>query len=1031
MESEGPGSEDGPFERLFEAQVVGGDIEERQTLARVEAMMFGAAQSRVMLDRYVLQGRIGGGGIGVVFAAHDPELDREVAIKLLLAGRAATSSASEGQARLLREAQAMAKISHPNVIAVYDVGTYDETSEEWLLDEPASRPEAKPGKPERRGVFVVMELVEGLDGKQWRQQRTPAWREVLDVYFAAGRGLLAAHAAGLVHRDFKPANVLVGNDGRVRVLDFGLARAMTPEDLGVVDGGPDTTTGNTAAAAHPALDESLTTTGGVMGTPRYMAPEQHRGETADERSDQFSFCVALYEALYEAAPFVGSDAETLGIAKEDGAVRAPPSDTAVPGRLQRVLLRGLAARPEDRYASMKELLAELDPGGSGRGRQGWLLAIAAVAVAAAGAGGIVLGSSGKDDATPSTATPTEATAAVDPRSQVGAIAFLPFVDESGDVRLDFARDGLPHLLGTEIKRSSDARVLSYYRLLERVSGPTAPLEEWRQRAGELDAQAVVHGVLRKAGDGIEVTVIVERPNGEELVRLTRTCSVEEVPATVRALGTDVLRSTGRATASQSDEEPRAFDFERNLQLAISALERDEPEAAESFLDAALAVDPKSGEAHYYMALRSSWARGRQADTQREIDAALAGTLTDAQRGLMKGFRAYVSQEFATAIDELQEVHRAHPEDRYVLYGLFESAFHGGRPALAIDAYRKMRELSPRFNLGSQHALNYYAGRGDVAGVEWANALEGNQSGRRQQWEARTLMMKGDYPAAIARLGRLSEESDAELEWSADMLIQAHALNRELSFALVLAQQRAEEDPAQGALPRYALDLARGSTEDQRNRRAAMLNAADSPPFAFERTEAWTYVVALELPVAGKDDLNQLRSTLDRLPEPPFVRDLRVAQVLLAGASGDVDAVAASLDSEFPEVESIAKAFAAERKSDLDAAVKHWSEAIDYSADGRFLPIHRWQIARLRVTLGDHDGVLAVCKDVIEPPLFYWSWATTIGPCLRWTGDAAAALGDRRAADAAYVRLAEQRASAPSDDPLHAAALAGVSASKGR
>ncbi len=229
------------------------------------------------IGRFLVGGVLGQGGMGVVMRARDPELGRDVAIKLLQPGQRGLAGL-----RLGREAQAMAKLSHPNVVNVYDVGEHD------------------------GAMYIAMELVEGSTLRAWRQAATRTWREVLAMYVAAGRGLAAAHAAGLVHRDFKPDNVLVGADGRPRVTDFGLVAA----DGRAVE------SGDTRGAA---LDANLTVQGSVLGTPAYMAPEQWRGETVDPRTDQFAFCVALWEALHGERPFEGETTAVVRQAILDGA----------------------------------------------------------------------------------------------------------------------------------------------------------------------------------------------------------------------------------------------------------------------------------------------------------------------------------------------------------------------------------------------------------------------------------------------------------------------------------------------------------------------------------------------------------------------------------------------------------------------------------------------------------------------------------------------------------------------------------------
>jgi eukaryotic-like serine/threonine-protein kinase len=289
--------------------------------------------------RYRLAERLGAGGLGVVFAAEDPELGRRVAIKLIRMG----SSDARAFARLEREAAALARVSHPHVVGVFDVGRYDPRTAT------AGDTEGWPADVPRAGAYIVMELCEGIDLATWlRASRTP--QEVLRVFHDAGRGLAAAHAAGVVHRDFKPANVVLDARGRVKVLDFGLAQWLhgaEPSTLreGVEDGGP----------VEPS---TMTMTGTVMGTPAYMSPEQHAGAKVDERSDQYAFCVALTEALCGARPFAGETVAALHKAKHQ--LRFDPRMREISPRIHAVLERGLACDPAARWPSMGALLEALE-----------------------------------------------------------------------------------------------------------------------------------------------------------------------------------------------------------------------------------------------------------------------------------------------------------------------------------------------------------------------------------------------------------------------------------------------------------------------------------------------------------------------------------------------------------------------------------------------------------------------------------------------------------------------------------------------
>ncbi len=301
------------------------------------------------VGRYVVHHRLAAGGMGVIYTAYDPQLDREVALKLLRGTRTQSGLDSGGQARLLREAQAMAQLSHPNVLPVYDVGTH------------------------ANSVFVAMELVKGHTLDKWVTAKPRGWQEILDLFVQAGRGLVAAHDAGLIHRDFKPSNVLIGADDRPRVADFGIARSVRAVDRPVKP--PTTDSGRVVSLSTP-----LTQAGALMGSPGYMAPEQYAGGATSAATDQFSYCVALYEAFYGERPFKGGTIAELAHAATIGRVPPAPKGSAVPPWIHRVIEQGLAPDPAQRHPSMAALLIALsrDPAQAARRR----LAIGAIAVGA-------------------------------------------------------------------------------------------------------------------------------------------------------------------------------------------------------------------------------------------------------------------------------------------------------------------------------------------------------------------------------------------------------------------------------------------------------------------------------------------------------------------------------------------------------------------------------------------------------------------------------------------------------------------------
>jgi serine/threonine protein kinase len=297
------------------------------------------------IGRYLVVSLLGEGGMGRVYAAYHPELDRRVALKILRTAR----GSEPARGRLVREGRALGKLSHPNVVQVYDVGEHD------------------------GDVFVAMDLVEGQSLGEWcASAPAPGWRAVLAAYVDAARGLTAAHATGMVHRDVKPSNILSGNDGRVRVADFGLAAlreadgreappgspapavgsgeraSADPSSPGGPEGGAPTVAETVPARREGSTETGETRSGAVLGTPLYMAPEQHDGLRATAASDQYGLCAALYQGLYGAPPFAPPRGTTAGTAlaellamKRSGAPAAPPG-SPVPAWIQRALARGLA-----------------------------------------------------------------------------------------------------------------------------------------------------------------------------------------------------------------------------------------------------------------------------------------------------------------------------------------------------------------------------------------------------------------------------------------------------------------------------------------------------------------------------------------------------------------------------------------------------------------------------------------------------------------------------------------------------------------
>ncbi len=372
------------------------DLEDDRVRAAVASRLFGR-RKRVEIGRFVVRERLGSGAMGVVYEAYDPKLDRKVALKVL---DAKVDDGNGVEARSLREARAAAKLSHPHVVAVHDAGAHE-------------------GR-----VWVAMELVRGGTLRDWLEERDRGWTEIVEMFRQVGEGLAAAHHAGLVHRDFKPENVLVGRDERTerlraRVVDFGLARDLSAElresDLGV---DPLTSSGE--------VEVPLTRTGIIAGTPAYMAPEQFDGSRVDARADQFAFFVAMYEALFGVRPYGGTTVAALRERMIAGKLEAG-NGRRIPRWLGALIRRGLEQEPSRRHASMEEVVAELGRRPSQRRRR-----------LAAGAAGLALGGLGLGWAL------SPAPAVADPCA--GAAA--PAADVWNGERRQALRE---HIIGTELE----------------------------------------------------------------------------------------------------------------------------------------------------------------------------------------------------------------------------------------------------------------------------------------------------------------------------------------------------------------------------------------------------------------------------------------------------------------------------------------------------------------------------------------------------------------------------------------------------
>jgi len=561
------------------------------------------------IGKYEVRRVVGAGGAGVVLAARDEELGRDVAIKFLV------RDSDEARARLLREAKAMAQLSHPNVVTVHEVLRLGD----------------------RTGI--VMALVDGRNLNDWH---TPdrGWRETVAAYTQAARGLAAAHRVGIVHRDFKPSNALIDRDGIVRVTDFGLARTTDTQELAT-------------GSAELSDDGELTQTGVVVGTPAYMAPEQHAGRAVDERTDQWALACSLYGALYDQKPFAGDSASELRAAVLDGKLRPEPPRTAVPKRIRAAIRRALAHDPDERFASMDELIAALE---APRRTRIALLAGGAV-LAAAATLAIVIGMR----------TPP-------PAHRV--VAVLGFKNVTGRADTAWLATGLSEMFASElagdtlriVPSESIARATLELHL---EPGTLAPDTLAKVRA-DLGADLVVGGSYIVEGDGkVRVDVALQDTrNGETTVVPALGSTRELLPLVTeaggrlrRALGVSGVHATSAAAALPADP-----GLARQYLDGIAAMRRFDPLAARPALEAVTRAEPEFPLAHVALAqVIDELGDHEAAATAARAALDHADRLPERESHVVKARYFEVARDWAKAIDEYRWLARTDPDD--IEYGL--------------------------------------------------------------------------------------------------------------------------------------------------------------------------------------------------------------------------------------------------------------------------------------------------------------------------------------------------------------------------
>ena len=704
------------------------------------------------IGRYEIRELLGEGAMGSVYVAHDPQLDRRVAVKLVRSDRAEHAGA---HARLAREAKAMAQVRHANVVAVYDAGELDD------------------------GVFIAMELVDGETLRRWLVRAPRTWREIVRAFVQAGRGLEAAHARGLVHRDFKPDNVLVERGGRVAVTDFG------------VDG--------------------------ILGTPRYMSPEQGRGEPLDARTDQYSFAVALYEALYGAPP--GDDA---------------PRGAAVPARISRALDRALAKDRDARWRDLGGLLAALERAGRPAPWMPWLAGIAGVAGVAAIAGGVIALQHHREAPAAAVAQRT--------RLLVGT-----FANTTGRPELDGTLDMLlAEMASTSLRIDTNAGP-EVAGLAARVGGDANDLDALAAKVAASDARPVVavHGEIARDGERFTLTIRAARYSG------SRTFGETDARRAVAELTSELLVSLAAPPLGSADRDvlsaslPAIAAWAAGQRAAVAGNQK----AAEQAYRQALAIDPELVEARASLGLTLYNEQDKPAAiAELERAFAAADRIPERKRLTLLGDYYGTVGRYSESILAYQQLLAKWPGDARTQINLTATAVDANSWPLALEVARAAVREHPTIEIARRNLVIAEVGNERLAdAARDGEALLAEIPNASPEAAATTLValaLTGKLPEAralAAKAGELAPHALADLAMFEGRLADAEAaLARQTGAVeqLVLAWVKLREGDKAGALVAAKLAMAADSMPLAYLAASAAIDAGDTTG-ADAKVHAWS------------------------------------------------------------------------------------------------------------------------------------------------------------------------------------------------
>jgi serine/threonine protein kinase/tetratricopeptide (TPR) repeat protein len=643
------------------------------------------------VGRYRLVRMVGAGGMGSVFEAYDPQLDRNVAVKVLRADRVGNP---EARARLLREARTMAKLSHRNVVTVFDAG------------------EAGPDR-----FFIAMELVVGKTLGAWLRERERSAVDIMKVMLEAGRGLAAAHAAGIIHRDFKPDNVLVDHEGRVAVADFGLA--------GIADEGAAKGAELATGADDPAAP-ALTKTGTAFGTPHYMSPEQHAGGALDERTDQFSFAVALYEALYGQRPFAGTTvAELREAVGQRRVAEAGEGAKAVPPFVRRALLKALSPNRDDRFPTMAAFMAAVER--PGFVRKPWVAALLVVTAATAL---VVSAALARSSVAPvaSVARPAPSASARAPSRAGGApitVLVLGIENRTSDPDLSDTAD---EILSSALARST-LRLNRYWggylrTLARELESPTLD-ESLGQRVLARDGGTVVlvRGAIAPKGPGYALSITATYADGGVVTTATRDASegARVVPA-IGLLASDLRAALGDpppADPAAAEQTSMSLSLEADHELALGGALVDSGKYAEALphLQRAVELDPHFAKAYHTLAVQLG-NLGRKGESIRAYELGIASMDALSDQGRLQLLAGYyrATGEYDKASGTLAELLRLRPGESNIETSLANAYHAAGDLRRALEIGRLAASEHPHNVIPRSNLAWFEVTTGDLAGA---------------------------------------------------------------------------------------------------------------------------------------------------------------------------------------------------------------------------------------------------------------------------------------------------------------------------